>query len=121
MDISRENLQIIFKNEDASLGVTSGELADPKMAVPSVKPPSTPKKEESDPEPDSGNEPTVPDENDESLIPDENDESVLPDETDEPTIPEDGVPPEDGTENNDEMSDTLPENESGGEDEGTNT
>lgn len=37
-DITVEALQIVFKNEDASLGVTSGELADPKMAEPSVKP-----------------------------------------------------------------------------------
>lgn len=41
-DIRREHLQIVYKNEDASLGVTSGELADPKMAIPSVKPRSSP-------------------------------------------------------------------------------
>lgn len=37
-DITVEDLQIVFKNDDASLGVTSGELADPNMAKPSVKP-----------------------------------------------------------------------------------
>ena len=41
LDIQLEHLQIVYKNEDASLGVTSGELADPQMAVPSVKPRSS--------------------------------------------------------------------------------
>lgn len=44
-DITEEDLQIVYKNKDASLGVTNGELADPKMAIPSVKPPSPPKTE----------------------------------------------------------------------------
>ena len=44
-EITENDLQIVYKNKDASLGVTNGELADPKMAIPSVKPPSPPKTE----------------------------------------------------------------------------
>ena len=39
--ITEDDLQIMYKNKDASLGVTNGELADPSMAIPSVKPPDT--------------------------------------------------------------------------------
>lgn len=61
MEITVDDLQIVYKNEDASLGITSGELADPKMAVPSVKPPSPPKQEENDPPPSGEEEePTIP-------------------------------------------------------------
>ena len=63
LPISVEDLQIVYKNEDASLGITSGELADPKMAVPSVKPPSAPKQEETEEESvpsEEGEEPTIP-------------------------------------------------------------
>lgn len=52
-EITEDDLQIVYKNKDASLGVTNGELADPKMAVPSVKPPS-PAKTETDEESESG-------------------------------------------------------------------
>ncbi len=62
LPITVEDLQIVYKNEDASLGITSGELADPKMAVPSVKPPSPPKQEETEEEsePSQEEEPTIP-------------------------------------------------------------
>ena len=40
-EITEDDLQIMYKNKDASLGVTNGELADPSMAIPSVKPPDT--------------------------------------------------------------------------------
>ena len=79
-DITEEDLQIVFKNKDASLGVTNGELADPKMAIPSVKPPSPPKTD---------------DETDDEETADE--ESDLPAEGEDETEGEDGAkPPSEG-------------------------
>lgn len=71
--ITEDDLQIVYKNKDASLGVTNGELADPQMAIPSVKPPSPPKEEE----PESGeteeNETTGSDGGDDPVLPPEDD------------------------------------------------
>lgn len=82
-EITEDDLQIVYKNKDASLGVTNGELADPKMAIPSVKPPSPPKPEEEESAED-GDELTLPDESGESGEP------TLPGEGDEPNLPEEG-------------------------------
>lgn len=95
--ITEEDLSIVYKNKDASLGVTNGELADPSMAIPSVKPPSTPKPDSGEsgtPAPDEGSEPAHP-ENEEPPLPDE---PSLPDggegerenETDSPSVPDAG-------------------------------
>lgn len=100
LDFQIEDLQIVFKNEDASLGVTSGELADPKMAIPSVKPPSAPKPDKNEAEDPGADEPTIPDGGEETSTP-ENAETAGDGE--EPTIPD--TPPEnENGDNSDDMN-----------------
>ena len=81
-EITEDDLQIMYKNKDASLGVTNGELADPSMAIPSVKPPSTSKPSSGSSDSDTGAEPTAPDNGEDESIGNENDDTSVPDETD---------------------------------------
>ena len=82
-DITEEDLQIVYKNKDASLGVTNGELADPQMAIPSVKPPSPPKTENEDDTSAGENDGEISenpeDGSDEPVLPPEGDETEMPD------------------------------------------
>lgn len=55
-DITEDDLQIMYKNKNGSLGVTNGTLADEKAASAPVKPPKPPKQEE----PAAPQEPTPP-------------------------------------------------------------
>lgn len=108
--ITEEDLSIVYKNKDASLGVTNGELADPSMAIPSVKPPSTPKPdsgESSTPAPEEDSEPAHPEDEEPSLPEDE--EPPLPDE---PSLPDGG----EGESGNETDSSSAPD---AGEDSGT--
>lgn len=135
-DITVEDLQIVYKNEDASLGVTSGELADPKMAKPSVKPASAPRQdkdqddaEPEEDEPEEDDEPTIPPESGEDAPPsgegteaggeqppEQNDEPTAdgeqpPEQNDEPTVEGEDEPT---------LPDGPPEDETGENTEDTN-
>lgn len=105
-EITEDDLQIVYKNKDASLGVTNGELADPSMAIPSVKPPSPPKEEEEE-EPESGetegDETTESGGGDDPVLPPEEGETVEDGETTLPPegesdVPSDGTSGESGSE-----------------------
>ncbi|MBR2894167.1 MAG: LCP family protein [Oscillospiraceae bacterium] len=106
-DITEKDLQIMYKKADASLGVTNGKLADPDMAIPSVKPTGTSSKPSSDktetktdeetlsPPVDTGessvpnsSEQTEKDDTDDAAV--ETEEPVLPDENGETPLSPDG-------------------------------
>ncbi len=113
-EITEEDLQIVYKNKDASLGVTNGELADPSMAIPSVKPPSAPKPSDSESQEPSQDEeePSLPIEGEDGTSGDSADE-VIPADPDDPS-PSDT--PDAGNEDIDQPSNEDPAGSTDSED-----
>ena len=103
-DITEDDLQIVYKNKDASLGVTNGTLADPDMAIPSVKPkdpkPSTDSSESAE------DEPVLPDEGAEEL-PDGGDDTVT--DGSDGTLTDDGIDGEGETQQPSDEPEDIPQ------------